>query len=74
MRAIRNGTSHTILFDAGPVECAVEYNGPQLSIDFGSIDAVVLPHGHWDHAGGLPMAFELIGQANGGRAIPFYSA
>jgi 7,8-dihydropterin-6-yl-methyl-4-(beta-D-ribofuranosyl)aminobenzene 5'-phosphate synthase len=33
---------------------------------------VVLSHGHWDHAGGLPMAFELIGKTNGGRPIPCY--
>ena len=60
------------MFDAGPVEFAVEYNGTRLGIDFGSIDAVVLSHGHWDHAGGFPMAFELITRANGGRAIPCY--
>jgi 7,8-dihydropterin-6-yl-methyl-4-(beta-D-ribofuranosyl)aminobenzene 5'-phosphate synthase len=72
VRAFRNGTSHSVLFDAGPVEFAVEYNGSRLGIDFGSIDAVVLSHGHWDHAGGLPMAFELVTKANGGRNIPCY--
>ncbi len=71
-RAFRGTESRTVLFDAGPVEFAVEYNGTRLGIDFGSIDAVVLSHGHWDHAGGLPMAFELITKANGGRAIPCY--
>lgn len=72
VRAFRGTESHTVLFDAGPVEFAVEYNGTRLGVDFGSIDAVVLSHGHWDHAGGLPMAFELITTANGGRAIPCY--
>jgi 7,8-dihydropterin-6-yl-methyl-4-(beta-D-ribofuranosyl)aminobenzene 5'-phosphate synthase len=72
VKAFRGTESRTILFDAGPVEFAVEYNGTRLGIDFGSIDAVVLSHGHWDHAGGLPMAFELITRANGGRAIPCY--
>jgi 7,8-dihydropterin-6-yl-methyl-4-(beta-D-ribofuranosyl)aminobenzene 5'-phosphate synthase len=72
VKAFRGKQSHTILFDAGPVEFAVEYNGTRLGIDFASIDAVVLSHGHWDHAGGLPMAFELIAQANGGRAVPCY--
>src|SRR5204863_6764881 len=52
------------------VEFAVQYNGTRLGIDFAGIDAVVLSHGHWDHAGGLPMAFELIHKANGGRPIP----
>jgi 7,8-dihydropterin-6-yl-methyl-4-(beta-D-ribofuranosyl)aminobenzene 5'-phosphate synthase len=72
VRAFRGAESHAVLFDAGPVEFAVEYNGTRLGIDFGSIEAVVLSHGHWDHAGGLPMALELIGKGNGGRAIPCY--
>jgi 7,8-dihydropterin-6-yl-methyl-4-(beta-D-ribofuranosyl)aminobenzene 5'-phosphate synthase len=72
VRAFRGTQSRAILFDAGPVEFAVEYNGTRLGIDFGSVDAVVLSHGHWDHAGGLPMALELIGKANGGRPIPCY--
>jgi 7,8-dihydropterin-6-yl-methyl-4-(beta-D-ribofuranosyl)aminobenzene 5'-phosphate synthase len=70
--AVRGSVSHTVLFDTGPVEFAVEYNGTRLGIDFGSVEAVVLSHGHWDHAGGLLMAFELIGKANGGRAVPCY--
>jgi 7,8-dihydropterin-6-yl-methyl-4-(beta-D-ribofuranosyl)aminobenzene 5'-phosphate synthase len=72
VKAFRGTESRTILFDAGPVEFAVEYNGDRLRIDFGGVNAVVLSHGHWDHAGGLPMAFELIIKANGGRAIPCY--
>jgi 7,8-dihydropterin-6-yl-methyl-4-(beta-D-ribofuranosyl)aminobenzene 5'-phosphate synthase len=70
--ATRGTDTRTVLFDAGPVEFAVEYNGSRLGIDFGKIDAVVLSHGHWDHAGGLPMAFELISNANGGRKVPCY--
>src|SRR5438477_6926532 len=72
VRAFRGGERHAVLFDAGPVEFAVEYNGTRLGVDFGSVEAVVLSHGHWDHAGGLPMALEMIGQANGRRAIPCY--
>ena len=72
IRAVRGGRSQAVLFDAGPVEFAVEYNGSRLGIDFGCIEAAVLSHGHWDHAGGLPMAFELIGRANGCRPIPCY--
>ena len=68
IKAFRGSQAHTVLFDAGPVEFAVEYNGTWLGIEFGSIDAVVLSHGHWDHAGGLSLALELIGKANGGRA------
>ena len=72
IKAFRGAQSHTVLFDAGPVEFVVEYNGTRLGVDFGSIEAVVLSHGHWDHAGGLPMAFELISKANGGHEIPCY--
>jgi 7,8-dihydropterin-6-yl-methyl-4-(beta-D-ribofuranosyl)aminobenzene 5'-phosphate synthase len=72
VKAFRGTACRTVLFDAGPVEFAIQYNGTQVGIDFASIDAVVLSHGHWDHAGGLPMAFELITAANGGRAIPCY--
>ena len=72
VKAFRGTEGRTILFDAGPVEFAVEYNGSRLHIDVGGVNAVVLSHGHWDHSGGLPMAFELITKANGGRAIPCY--
>jgi len=70
--AFRGGQRHTVLFDAGPVDFAVEYNGTRLGIEFGNVDAVVLSHGHWDHAGGLPMALDLIRKASGGRPTPCY--
>jgi 7,8-dihydropterin-6-yl-methyl-4-(beta-D-ribofuranosyl)aminobenzene 5'-phosphate synthase len=70
--AHRGSTRHTMLFDAGPVDFAVEYNGTRLGVDFSAIEAVVLSHGHWDHAGGLPMAFDLIRRANGGVPVPCY--
>lgn len=72
VKAVRGERSHTVLFDAGPVEFAVEYNGTRLGVDFGSVESIVLSHGHWDHAGGLPMAIELINKANGGRPVPCY--
>jgi len=64
--------SRSLLFDGGPVDYAVERNGLRLGIDFGAIGTVMLSHGHWDHAGGLPRALGLITQAKGGRAIPVY--
>jgi 7,8-dihydropterin-6-yl-methyl-4-(beta-D-ribofuranosyl)aminobenzene 5'-phosphate synthase len=33
------------------VDCAVEYNGTRLGIDFGTIETVV--SSDWDHGGGL---------------------
>ena len=64
--------SRSILFDGGPVDYAVERNGPRLGVDFGAIEAVVLSHGHWDHAGGIPKAIEMIRAANGGRDVPLH--
>ena len=64
--------AHTLLFDGGPVDYAVERNGVRLGIDFGAIGAVMLSHGHWDHAGGIPRALGMIGQANGGQAVPLF--
>ena len=63
---------HTVLFDGGPAGYAVRHNGERLATDFGRIDAIVLSHGHWDHAGGLLAALELIRNAGGSRGIPFY--
>lgn len=62
----------TLLFDGGPVDYAVERNGVRLGIDFGGIGAVMLSHGHWDHAGGLPRAIGMIGQAKGKPGVPLY--
>ncbi len=62
----------TVLFDGGPTGLAVEHNVPRLGIDMGAIEAVVLSHGHIDHAGGLPAAIKLIAAANGGRRVPVH--
>lgn len=68
IRSSIGADQRTMLFDAGPVEFAVEYNGTRIGVPFGEIDAVMLSHGHWDHAGGLPMALELIDR----RDIPVF--
>jgi 7,8-dihydropterin-6-yl-methyl-4-(beta-D-ribofuranosyl)aminobenzene 5'-phosphate synthase len=68
----RGGAKHGFLFDGGPDPYAVARNGPRLGIDFGAIDAAMLSHGHWDHAGGIPQALEMIRAANGGRAVPLH--
>jgi len=72
IRAISGTREHVVLFDAGPVDYAVEHNGSRLGIDFGAVEAVVLSHGHWDHGGGLLKAFELMGKAAPDRRAPIY--
>ena len=68
----RDGKTHILLFDSGPEEYAIERNGDRLAIDFSTIEHVVLSHGHWDHAGGMLRALDIITTANGGRRVPFH--
>ena len=71
---VRTGDDeHTVLFDGGPAGYAVRRNAERLAVDFGRVDAIVLSHGHWDHAGGLVAALELIRDAGGSRETPFYA-
>jgi 7,8-dihydropterin-6-yl-methyl-4-(beta-D-ribofuranosyl)aminobenzene 5'-phosphate synthase len=52
----------TVLFDAGPEGGTLKANARKLKIDLSEVDAVVLSHGHWDHAGGLETALRAIGR------------
>jgi 7,8-dihydropterin-6-yl-methyl-4-(beta-D-ribofuranosyl)aminobenzene 5'-phosphate synthase len=60
---------HTLLFDAGPEGAAFLRNVRVLGSDLSAVDAVVLSHGHWDHAGGLVAALETISKARHGRRV-----
>lgn len=69
----RTGTrSHTLMFDTGPDEWVFERNAVRLGLDLGKIEAMMLSHGHWDHAGAMPRALQMITLANGGRSVPTY--
>ncbi|HSN42278.1 MAG TPA: MBL fold metallo-hydrolase [Burkholderiales bacterium] len=63
------GDRQTLVFDAGPEAYAMTRNGALLRVPFGDAGAVVLSHGHWDHAGGLVEAVRLVAAANGGRRV-----
>ena len=49
----RGGTETRLLFDTGLSPDAMVVNAGRLGIDLSAIQAVVLSHGHFDHAGGL---------------------
>ena len=55
----------TLLFDAGPHGETFLRNAKILGIDLAEVEAVVLSHGHWDHAGGLVAAIEQISRGEG---------
>jgi len=65
-------TSHSLLFDTGPDEWVFERNIVRLGLDLGKVGAMVLSHGHWDHAAAMPRALQMITLANGGKPVPTY--
>jgi 7,8-dihydropterin-6-yl-methyl-4-(beta-D-ribofuranosyl)aminobenzene 5'-phosphate synthase len=68
----RGGRTRTLLFDAGPEDGTFAQNVSRLGVDLGPVEAIVLSHGHWDHAGGMLRALQLIRDRNGGAEVPFY--
>jgi 7,8-dihydropterin-6-yl-methyl-4-(beta-D-ribofuranosyl)aminobenzene 5'-phosphate synthase len=71
--AHRDGASHTVLFDTGPEADTFERNTRQLGIDLGLVEGIVLSHGHWDHAGGMLRAIDLIRADGKNRDLPYYT-
>jgi 7,8-dihydropterin-6-yl-methyl-4-(beta-D-ribofuranosyl)aminobenzene 5'-phosphate synthase len=49
----RGDTTISLLFDTGLSPDAMVTNADRLGVDLSQIQAVVLSHGHFDHAGGL---------------------
>lgn len=70
--ARQGGKAHTLLFDTGPDEWVFERNATRLGAPLGTVQAMVLSHGHWDHAGAMPRALQMIVQQNGGQSIPVF--
>jgi 7,8-dihydropterin-6-yl-methyl-4-(beta-D-ribofuranosyl)aminobenzene 5'-phosphate synthase len=71
--AHRDGSSHTVLFDTGPAADTFERNSRRLGIDLAIVEAIVLSHGHWDHAGGMLRAIDMIRADGNNRDLPFYA-
>ena len=70
--AWRDGVPKTLLFDTGPDASVFERNVDRLGFDIGTVDAMFLSHGHWDHAGAMLRALDLIQVRSGGAAVPTY--
>jgi 7,8-dihydropterin-6-yl-methyl-4-(beta-D-ribofuranosyl)aminobenzene 5'-phosphate synthase len=62
----RGATTHTLLFDTGISPDGLATNAERLGIDVGTIEAVVLSHGHMDHTGG----FVGLSRLRRGAALP----
>ncbi|HSC98118.1 MAG TPA: MBL fold metallo-hydrolase [Casimicrobiaceae bacterium] len=65
--------AHTVLFDTGPEDRTFEQNVSRLGVDLAPVEAIVLSHGHWDHAGAMLRALQLILDRNGGQPVPCYT-
>ena len=73
LTATRGTTKHAVLFDSGPEDYAFERNTTRLGVDLGSVESIMLSHGHWDHGGAMFAALHAIRARNGGRPVPYYA-
>ncbi len=62
----RGSTTTTLLFDTGLSPDAMVTNADRLGVDLAQIQAIVLSHGHFDHAGGLAG----LSRKRGTRSLP----
>ena len=69
----QGGKTRALLFDAGPEDRTFEQNVSRTGADLGTVEAIVLSHGHWDHGGGMLRAVQIIRDRNGGRTVQYYA-
>lgn len=60
----QGGKSGTVLFDTGVSRKGILHNLDALEVDTGDIRAIILSHGHADHAMGLPGLVDRLGARN----------
>lgn len=64
--------THCLLFDAGPEAYTFSRNVARLKPALDRVDAMVLSHGHWDHAGGMLEAVRHVHAARGGSPLELH--
>ena len=64
IRVKQGEKSGTVLFDTGVSRRGILHNLDALEVDAADIQAIVLSHGHADHALGLPGLVERLGRRN----------
>lgn len=57
---MNDGEEHAVMFDVGRSSIAVPHNIGVLEVDMAKVEAVVLSHGHFDHAGGIAEVLDLL--------------
>ncbi len=62
------GVTHRVLFDTGVSPHGMVENMRRLEVDPGTIETIVLSHGHYDHTTGMHGLVEALGRAN----LPVY--
>ena len=63
-----------LMFDAGPDRASLKRNAALLGYDLTALDAVILSHGHWDHAGGLEEPFAQHSRTKRAASAPEFHA
>jgi 7,8-dihydropterin-6-yl-methyl-4-(beta-D-ribofuranosyl)aminobenzene 5'-phosphate synthase len=64
IRAKKGNSTATVLFDTGVSRKGILHNLDTLEIDLSDVQAIILSHGHPDHAMGLPGIAERLGSRN----------
>ncbi|MBA3660936.1 MAG: MBL fold metallo-hydrolase [Gammaproteobacteria bacterium] len=72
LTASEGDNTHSLLFDAGPEGEVFKRNVNNLNAKIGAVEAIVLSHGHWDHAGGFFAALDLIKSKKKCKEIVFH--